>query len=99
MPELPRPPPPKKFSTRERATVRIGTMPPAPGLPQSATQFLARHQERLRRMPTRKRIVFPEGDDPRVQAAAARLIAERLVDPILLTRDSAPPATYAALFL
>lgn len=31
-----------------------------------------------------KRIVFPEGDDPRIQGAAVRLAAEALVEPILL---------------
>jgi phosphate acetyltransferase len=52
--------------------------------PESATLFLARQVERLRRVPKLKKIVFPEGDDPRVRAAAARLKEERLVEPILL---------------
>jgi phosphate acetyltransferase len=55
-------------------------------MPESATLFMARQVERLRRLP-RKRIVFPEGGDPRVQAAAARLKNESLIDPILLTND------------
>ena len=56
-------------------------------MPESATLFLARQIERLRRLP-RKRIVFPEGADLRVQSAAARLRAEGLVEPILLDSDS-----------
>src|SRR6185369_2015485 len=40
-------------------------------------------------------IVLPEGDDARVVAAAARLVAERLARPILLG-DSATIATVAA---
>jgi phosphate acetyltransferase len=56
-------------------------------MPESATIFLARQIERLRRAP-RKRIVFPEGDDPRVQVAAERLRKEGLIDPILLNSDS-----------
>jgi len=67
-------------------------------MPESATLFLARQVERLRRIPKRKRIVFPEGGDPRVQAAAARLSKERLIDPILLIGDS-DSSKYAALYL
>jgi phosphate acetyltransferase len=52
-------------------------------MPDSATLFLARQIERLRRLP-KKRIVFPEGSDPRVQSAAERLRNEGLIDPILL---------------
>jgi phosphate acetyltransferase len=55
-------------------------------MPESATLFLARQVERLRRLP-RKRIVFPEGDDPRVQSAAVRLQKESLIDVILLKND------------
>jgi phosphate acetyltransferase len=73
-------------------------MPSDAGIPESATRFLARHIERLRRMPKRKRIVFPEGSDARVQAAAARLSKEGLVEPILI--DSAIDSSkYAALYL
>jgi phosphate acetyltransferase len=54
--------------------------------PESAGMFLARLVERLRRAP-RKRIVFPEGSDARVRAAAARLSEERLLEPILLTGE------------
>jgi phosphate acetyltransferase len=56
-------------------------------MPESATLFLGRQIERLRRLP-RKRIVFPEGDDPRVQMAAERLRREGLIDPILLNKYS-----------
>lgn len=67
-------------------------------MPESATLFLARQIERLRRMEKRKRIVFPEGGDPRVQAAAERLSKERLVDPILLT-GAGNSSKYAGLYL
>jgi phosphate acetyltransferase len=67
-------------------------------MPESATLFLARQIERLRRIPKRKRIVFPEGDDPRVRAAADRLAKERLVEPILL-RGAEDAPKYAALYL
>jgi len=53
---------------------------------ESATLFLAGLTERLRRLP-RKRIVFAEGSDPRVQSAADRLRREGLIEPILLDKD------------
>ena len=53
-------------------------------LPASAAAFLAGLQERLRRLQPRKRIVFPEGDDLRIIAAAARLEREGLIEPILV---------------
>ncbi len=65
-------------------------------MPESATLFLARQIERLRHYP-RKRIVFPEGADPRVQSAAARLRAEGLVEPILLEGESDNP-NYAEFY-
>ena len=49
--------------------------------------FLEQLKDRAR--VTRRRIVFPEGDDPRVVAAARRLQAERLVDPVLIARNTA----------
>jgi phosphotransacetylase len=58
-------------------------------LPESAAAFLAISIERLRRIRPKRRIVFPEGDDPRVQAAAERLQREDLVSPILLGTRSA----------
>jgi phosphate acetyltransferase len=66
--------------------------------PESATLFLARQIERLRSIPTRRRIVFPEGRDSRVQEAASRLSADGLVVPILLTGES-DSDKYAALYL
>jgi phosphate acetyltransferase len=60
----------------------------------SATLFLNRLIERLRRVP-RRRIVFPEGADPRVQSAAERLRQEGLIDAILLDKD-VQEAKYAA---
>src|SRR5260370_10534178 len=80
-------------------------------VPESATVFLAGLIERARR--SKKKIVFPEGSDPRVLNAAARLAQQGIVQPILIAPrpDSAPegvtfidpatsPATskYAALY-
>jgi phosphate acetyltransferase len=69
-------------------------------LPESATLFLARHTERLRRLPKKKRIVFPEGTDKRVQDAAARLTREGLIEPILIGAEPKPQDAekYAALY-
>src|SRR5580658_1499788 len=70
-------------------------------LPESATLFLARQAERLRRVPRRKRIVFPEGEDPRVREAARRLSQEQFIEPILLPPalpDDSVNEPYAALF-
>ncbi len=53
-------------------------------LPESATAFLANLVERLRKVQSKRRIVFPEGDDARVQQAAERLQRENLAVPILL---------------
>lgn len=39
---------------------------------------------------TRRRIVFPEGDDPRVVEAARRLKNEGLAEPILITKPESP---------
>src|SRR5579863_4230912 len=66
---------------------------------ESADRFLSRQIERLRQLPTLKRIVFPEGDDPRVRAAAGRLAEERLVEPVLLSEDLADMPWYAHLYL
>ncbi len=62
----------------------------------SATLFLARLIERLSRVP-RRRIVFPEGADPRVRSAAERLRKEAIIDPILLDKDI-NDAKYAAIY-
>jgi phosphate acetyltransferase len=54
---------------------------------QSADRFLAVQVQRLQRITGKKRIVFPEGLDPRIQAAAKLL--RGLVDPLLLdSRDA-----------
>ena len=60
-------------------------------VPESAAAFLASQVERLRRLKPQRRIVFPEGDDPRVQAAADRLQRENLLTPILLKANLALP--------
>lgn len=67
-------------------------------MPESATSFVAQQVERLRRIPKRKRIVFPEGGDPRVKAATARLAAEHLIDPILLDDKLPEVSKYSALY-
>jgi phosphate acetyltransferase len=51
---------------------------------ETAASFLTCKRELLRQVKPCPRIVFPEGEDPRVQAAAARLLGEGLVTPILL---------------
>jgi len=61
------------------------------GIPPSANAFIATQIERLRRISPKPRIVFPEGDDPRVQEAAARLKREELLTPILIHAND--PAT------
>ena len=53
----------------------------------SADRFLAAQVDRLQRIASKKRIVFPEGGDPRVQMAADRL--RGLLEPILLTSHDA----------
>jgi phosphate acetyltransferase len=59
-------------------------------LPESAAAFLAAQIDRLRRVQPKRRIVFPEGDDARVQAAAERLQREGLLTPILLKSGDTP---------
>jgi phosphate acetyltransferase len=62
-----------------------------------ASRFLSSHIERLRKLPKR-RIVFPEGDDPRIQQAAAKLSDERLIEPILIGKSGVmPDARYSRL--
>jgi phosphate acetyltransferase len=51
-------------------------------IPETATSFIAGLIERARR--ARKRIVFPEGADPRVLEAAGRLASQGIVQPILI---------------
>jgi phosphate acetyltransferase len=60
-------------------------------LTESAAEFISRQVRRVLGVSPRKRIVFPEGGDARVQEAAARLAREGLADPILIgQRPSAP---------
>jgi phosphate acetyltransferase len=65
-------------------------------MPASAKLFLAKQIERLRGQ-RRKRIVFPEGDDLRVQSAAERLKQEGLVEPVLL-KNGGIAAIYHQLY-
>jgi|SRR5579859_2301647 len=60
-------------------------------VPESAAAFIAGLIARAR--PLRKRIVFPEGQDPRVLEAAARLAREGIIQPVLIgqTPSPAPP--------
>jgi phosphate acetyltransferase len=60
-------------------------------LPESAEAFLTSLVERLRRVQPKRRIVFPEGDDARVRAAADRMQRDGLVSPILLSADREVP--------
>ncbi len=53
-------------------------------IPASAVAFMRRHTEHLRSLRRKKRIVFPEGSDPRVIDAAMRLASEGLIVPILV---------------
>src|SRR5215469_2939000 len=60
-------------------------------IPESAARFFSSLLDRARRQP--KRIVFPEGSDPRVREAAARLARDGVVRPILIgpKPPEAPP--------
>lgn len=68
-------------------------------LPESAQQWFAQLTERLRKLERKPRIVFPEGDDPRVQQAADRLARDGLVEPVLLSRAVAVAQSKYALHL
>lgn len=57
--------------------------------PASAQEFLARQLSRLKQLGKRKTIVFPEGEDPRVQEAARRLAQEGLIRPLLVGKAAA----------
>lgn len=48
--------------------------------------YLARLVERARSRPSR--IVFPEGDDPRVREACARLARDKVVQPVLVSSNT-----------
>src|SRR5437868_3541876 len=56
-------------------------------IPAAASGFLNEQIERVRRLKTKKRIVFPEGEDPRVIDAATRLAEQSLVEPILVGKE------------
>ncbi|HSW51155.1 MAG TPA: phosphate acyltransferase, partial [Bryobacteraceae bacterium] len=56
---------------------------------ESSIAFMSRQIERVRQAGGRKRIVFPEGGDLRVQEAAGRLAREGMAEPILI--GQAPP--------
>src|SRR5271169_2195805 len=58
-------------------------------VPESAAAFISSLIARAQ--PLQKRIVFPEGADPRVQAAAERLAREGIVQPILIGPKAAVP--------
>jgi len=77
-----------KFHTRPDP-YNMRTMP----APESSRTFLARQVEKVRRLPAMPRIVFPEGEDSRVIAAAGRLAAERLIAPILIGSAPSNPPT------
>ncbi len=62
-------------------------------LPGSAVSFLEGQARRVRQLKRKQRIVFPEGSDPRVLEAAARLAAEGLVEPVLLAKAPAAAPT------
>jgi len=50
--------------------------------------FIEHLKNRLRATP--RRIVFPEGDDERVVAAARRLMEDRLIEPVLIAKNEIP---------
>src|SRR5580700_6679760 len=58
-------------------------------IPESAQIFMAGLIARARKL--KKTIVFPEGNDPRVLQAAARLVAEGVVKPVLIGTAPATP--------
>ena len=58
-------------------------------IPESAARFMTGVVERARKL--KKTIAFPEGDDPRVVQAAARLAREGVAQPVLLAKTPANP--------
>ncbi len=67
---------------------------PMPAIPESARLFMAGLTERARQL--QKTIVFPEGNDPRVREAAARLARDGVVRPVLLGKPG--PAMDGVVF-
>jgi phosphate acetyltransferase len=53
-------------------------------VPPAAAEFVEAQIHRLRQFRSRRRLVFPEGGDPRILAAAERLAREGLAEPVLL---------------
>lgn len=62
-------------------------------VPESARAYFEKQTARLQRQMRKKRIVFPEGEDPRVIAAASRLCTEELAIPILMGRPQGQVAS------
>ena len=58
-------------------------------IPESATRFMTAVVERARKL--KKTIAFPEGDDPRVLEAAARLARDSVARPVLIGKSPANP--------
>jgi phosphate acetyltransferase len=59
--------------------------------PEAGSGFLNQQIERVRQLKKKKRIVFPEGDDPRVVDAASRLAAQGLLEPLLVGKQQGIP--------
>ncbi len=61
---------------------------------------MRRHTEHLQSLRRKKRIVFPEGSDPRVIEAASRLEREHLLEPVLVTNPARDKAfdKYARIY-
>jgi phosphate acetyltransferase len=57
-------------------------------LPESASAWFGGLVNQVRKLRTKPRIVFPEGEDPRVQNAAERLARDGLIEPILITKST-----------
>jgi phosphate acetyltransferase len=60
---------------------------------ESGAAFLREQVHAVRQLKRRKRIVFPEGGDPRVVAAARRLADDGLIEPILIGSGDAQQQT------
>src|SRR5437899_12597133 len=71
-------------TTRPPVRLRIPRMAE---IPESARQFMSGLIERARKL--KRTIAFPEGNDPRVLEAAARLAREGLVKPVLVGKPVA----------
>ncbi len=65
-------------------------------LPQSAVEFMSRLTVEARKNP--RRIVFPEGDDPRIVEAAARLARDQILRPVVVGRPATRPPAGVTFF-